>query len=56
MAIIMGRVNIPMLMVYEGDWKDDRKHGKGIERRSDGTIVHDGDWKDDKACVSVTST
>ncbi|XP_065831521.1 MORN repeat-containing protein 3-like [Oscarella lobularis] len=32
---------------YSGDWKNNKKSGKGTQRRKDGT-VYDGDWKDDK--------
>jgi hypothetical protein len=32
---------------YEGEWKDDKKHGKGIFYRSDGSKCYEGDYKDD---------
>ena len=31
---------------YEGDYKDDKKHGKGIFRYGNGD-VYDGNYKDD---------
>ena len=33
--------------VYDGEWKDDKKHGKGIRRWADGD-VYDGEYKDGK--------
>ena len=33
---------------YEGEWKDGKKHGKGICKGSDGSVEYDGEWKDDK--------
>lgn len=32
---------------YEGNWKRDKKDGKGIYKHADGS-VYDGDWKKDK--------
>ena len=32
--------------VYEGDWKDGKRHGKGTYKYADGR-VYEGDWKDD---------
>ena len=34
--------------VYEGEFKHNKKHGKGIFRHADGSF-YDGKWKDDKA-------
>ena len=34
--------------VYEGEWKDNKMHGKGVYRRADGSVYHDGQWKDNK--------
>jgi hypothetical protein len=31
--------------VYEGEMKDDKKHGKGIFIESDGISVYNGEWK-----------
>ena len=31
--------------VYEGNWKDGKKNGKGKYTYTDGT-VYEGDWKD----------
>lgn len=33
---------------YEGDFKNDKKDGFGIEFNSDGGKVYEGNWKDDK--------
>ena len=30
--------------MYTGEWKDDMKHGKGIETNSKGKVIHDGLW------------
>ena len=32
-------------MLYEGEWKDDKKHGQGKVTYSDGA-VYEGEWKD----------
>jgi hypothetical protein len=32
---------------YEGEWKDDRREGKGIQKYADGSS-YEGTWKDDK--------
>ena len=32
---------------YDGDWKDDKKHGKGVYNFNNGD-EYDGDWKDGK--------
>jgi ankyrin repeat protein len=31
--------------VYEGEFKDDKRHGRGVYRSADGKIAHDGRWK-----------
>jgi hypothetical protein len=36
--------------VYDGEWKDDKIHGRGVGRYADGSIAHDGQWKDDQPC------
>ena len=33
--------------VYEGEWKNGKKHGKGVKINEDGT-KYDGDYKNDK--------
>jgi hypothetical protein len=33
---------------YRGEWRNDMKHGQGIEILSNGTIWHEGQWLDDK--------
>jgi len=35
-------------MKYEGNWKNDKKHGKGLLLWGDGHFVYFGDFKDDK--------
>jgi hypothetical protein len=32
---------------YDGEWKDDKKHGKGVYVYEEGS-KYDGEWKDDK--------
>jgi len=32
--------------VYEGDWRDDKKHGWGEMMCADG--IYEGNWRDDK--------
>jgi antitoxin component YwqK of YwqJK toxin-antitoxin module len=31
---------------YEGNWKDDQRHGFGIEFDDDGSILKKGEWKE----------
>jgi hypothetical protein len=33
--------------VYEGDWKENRKHGRGQFIETDGRTVHVGEWEND---------
>ena len=33
---------------YEGDWRDGKKLGKGVETLFDGGRKYDGEWKDGK--------
>ena len=33
--------------MYDGDWKDNKAHGKGSYTHADGA-KYIGDWKDDK--------
>ena len=33
--------------MYEGDYKDDKRHGRGVGRFASGA-VYEGDYKDDK--------
>jgi hypothetical protein len=33
--------------VYEGDWLDDKAHGRGFYTHTDGSR-YEGEWKDDK--------
>jgi antitoxin component YwqK of YwqJK toxin-antitoxin module len=33
---------------YVGEWKDDKRHGCGIEYFPDGKKNYYGEWKDDK--------
>ena len=32
---------------YDGDWKDGKKHGRGVYRYANGN-VYEGDWEDDR--------
>ena len=34
--------------VYEGDWRDDKRNGRGVVKRPDG-YQFEGDFLDDKA-------
>ena len=34
--------------IYEGEFKNDKRHGKGIEYLRNGSIEYEGDWKDGK--------
>jgi hypothetical protein len=34
--------------VYEGEFQDNKKHGRGVFRCADGSIAHDGQWEDNK--------
>ena len=34
--------------VYDGQFKKHLRHGRGVERKADGTVVHDGEWRDGK--------
>jgi hypothetical protein len=36
--------------MYQGEWKDDKKHGKGKYTYASGN-VYEGEWKDDKKHV-----
>jgi hypothetical protein len=31
--------------VYEGEYLDDKRHGKGKQTNANGTIYHDGEWE-----------
>ena len=31
---------------YEGDWKDDKRNGRGVVKLANGD-TYEGDWKDD---------
>ena len=33
---------------YVGDWKDDKRHGRGKQTNANGTVFHDGVWVNDK--------
>jgi hypothetical protein len=33
---------------YEGEWKDNKRHGKGIFYDSDGSKHYEGYWKSNK--------
>ena len=33
---------------YVGEWKDEKKHGKGTEYTADGQISREGVWADNK--------
>jgi hypothetical protein len=39
--------------IYEGEWRDGMKHGKGVLRRPDGTLKT-GIWEDDRFFSAVT--
>jgi hypothetical protein len=32
---------------YEGQWKNGKKHGQGIEYGANGAVNYNGEWKDD---------
>jgi hypothetical protein len=34
--------------VYEGEWSNGKRHGRGVYRKADGRMIHDGQWKDDQ--------
>ena len=33
---------------YDGDWAEDKAHGKGVQTRPDGTVIHSGRWTNDE--------
>ncbi|KAL7490407.1 hypothetical protein ACHAWT_000009 [Skeletonema menzelii] len=39
---------IGLMEVYEGEWKDDKKHGNGTYKWATGTSYYEGEWKGDK--------
>jgi hypothetical protein len=39
---------------YDGEWKDDRKEGRGKMKYVDGS-VYEGIWKDDKVWLKYVS-
>jgi len=43
---VPGRPGVTEIGIYEGEWKNGLKHGKGIEKRAGG--IYEGEWKDDK--------
>jgi hypothetical protein len=38
--------------VYDGEWFDNKRRGRGTLKYSDGT-VYDGDWRDNEKMVKV---
>lgn len=34
--------------IYDGDWKDNKKHGRGKLLEQEGDVVYNGDWENDK--------
>jgi hypothetical protein len=34
--------------LYDGEWKNDFKHGEGILTVENGDVQHNGIWRDDK--------
>ena len=43
-----GKFVYPSGAYYEGQWKDNKKHGKGILINSDGKTIYEGHWMNDK--------
>ena len=31
---------------WHGEWRNEKKHGRGKQSLPDGTVVHDGEWND----------
>ena len=45
----MARGSSPLLVAMsttQGDWKDDKKHGKGKKTSANGDVSYEGEWKD----------
>ena len=40
-----GKYVDPSGAVYEGEFMDDKKHGRGTIRDADGSVEHDGFWE-----------
>ena len=36
--------------MYEGEWKDDKRHGYGKKFDDQGTLVYEGEWKEGLPC------
>ena len=45
--ISSGKLMFPDETIYEGGLKNNKRHGRGIEKNADGTILYSGMWKDD---------
>lgn len=43
----IGRLDYLDGSFYDGDWKDNKKHGKGKLIESDGATIYNGDWEND---------
>lgn len=35
---------------YTGEWKNDKKHGRGIQKWKNSQLVYEGYWEDGKRC------
>jgi hypothetical protein len=33
--------------IYEGEWRENKKHGRGKFIEADGRIIYNGDWEND---------
>jgi len=43
---MLGTYKCPNRSLYDGEWKVNKKHGKGTVKRPDGSMAYDGEWKD----------
>jgi len=39
-----GRMTFANCAIYEGNWKDDRRHGPGVQKDPTGEVIHAGSW------------
>jgi len=43
MKTMLGTYKCPNRSLYDGEWKVNKKHGKGTVKRPDGSMAYDGE-------------
>ncbi len=43
----MGRFDYQNGSIYDGDWRDNKKHGRGRMIEGDGRSIYNGEWEND---------